>query len=305
MICNFVEAPVEFIRPLENLTITEGQPLRLSCTLSKDNCHVLWIKDDQEIKVNEEEEDNRFVATNDARVYRLEVKESKMIDAGMYTIKVEDKQQSCQVVITEAPVDIVIPLSDKTCVEGTSEFSEFYVELNKPNINLVWKCDDESIDFTDTKYSKRNEQTKYTLIIRSIELSDEKNYSCQVSGSSSSRVKSSAQLTVEELPPEFVLTTTPLKDQECFEEENVEFECELSKSKWKKSGQTIICKWFRNTDREIRSTAKYSIERSGPMQKLIIHSAQFEDEAEYRCVIMDKVVTAKLIVKGKSNREII
>ncbi len=297
-IIEFVEAPVEFVRSLENLTVTEGQPLKLSCTLSKENCQVIWLKDDQEIKI-EEEEENRFISTNDGRVYRLEVKESKMIDAGIYTIKVEDKHQSCQVVITEAPIDIVIPLNDKTCIEGTTEFSEFYVELNKPNINLIWKCDDEPIDFNDTKYSKKNEKTKYTLIIRNIELSDEKIYSCQVSGSTSSRVKSSAQLIVDELPPEFVLTTISLKDQECFEEENVEFECELSKSKWKKTGQTIICKWFRNIDRELRSTAKYSIERSGPMQKLIIHNAQFEDEAEYRCVIMDKFVAAKLIVKGK------
>ncbi|CAF4058083.1 unnamed protein product, partial [Rotaria sordida] len=290
------EAPVEFIRSLEDLTVTEGQPLKLSCTLSKDNCQVIWLKDDEEIKTGGEEEESRFIATNDGRFYRLEIKESKMSDAGNYTIKVEDKQQSCQVVVTEAPIDIIIPLSDKNCIEGTPEFSEFYVELNKPNINLVWKCDDEPIDFNNSKYSTLNEKTKYTLIIRNIELSDEKTYSCQVSSGTSSRVRSSAQLTVDELPPEFVLTT-PLQDRECFEDENVEFECELNKSKWKKTGQTIICKWFRNVDRELRSTVKYSIERSGPIQKLIIHNAQFEDEAEYRCVIMDKFVSAKLTVK--------
>lgn len=61
-----------------------------------------------------------------------------------------------------------------------------------------------------------------------------------------------------------------------------------------------MCKWFRNGDREVRTTAKYSMERSGPMQKLIIHNAQFEDEAEYRCVILDNFVSAKLVVKGKS-----
>ncbi|CAF4379329.1 unnamed protein product, partial [Adineta steineri] len=190
-----------------------------------------------------------------------------------------------------------IPSSDKTCVEGTTEFSEFYVELNKPNINLIWKCDDEPIDFTNSKYSKLNEKTKYTLVIHNVELSDEKMYSCQVSGGTSSRVKSQAHLTIDELPPEFVLTTTPLQDRECFEEEDVEFECELSKSKWKKTGQTIICKWFRNGDRELRSTAKYSIDRSGPIQKLIIHNAQFEDDGEYSCVIMDKTINAKLTVK--------
>lgn len=97
---NFVEAPVEFIRPLEDLTITEGQPLRLSCTLSKDNCQVTWLKGDEEINVNPEDENIRYKASQDGRVYRLEVKESKMEDTGMYTIKVEDKQLSCQVVIT-------------------------------------------------------------------------------------------------------------------------------------------------------------------------------------------------------------
>lgn len=205
-------------------------------------------------------------------------------------------------IFLEAPVEIIIPLSDKTTIEGTSEFSEFFFELNKPKINLIWKCDDEPIDFTNPKYSTKNEGTKYTLIIRQIELSDEKSYSCQVS-SSSSRLRSSAQLTVDELPPEFILTTTPLKDQECFEEGDVEFECELSKSKWKKTGQPIICKWFRNADRELRSTAKYSIERSGPMQKLIIRGAQFDDEGEYRCSIADQLVSAKLTVNGKKSED--
>lgn len=79
--------------------MTEGQPLRLSCTLSKDNCHVIWLKDNEEISLDENEE-NRFVAIHDGRVYRLEVKESKLIDAGNYTIKVEDKEKSCDVLIT-------------------------------------------------------------------------------------------------------------------------------------------------------------------------------------------------------------
>ena len=206
--------------------------------------------------------------------------------------------------IAEAPIEIVIPLSDKTCSEGTAEFTEFYVELNKPKVNLIWKCDDESIDFTNPKYSARDEKSKYTLVIRNIELSDEKTYSCQVGSGASSRVKSSAQLTVDESPPEFVLTATPLKDRECFEEEDVEFECELNKSKWRKTGQPIICKWFRNTDRELRSTAKYSIERSGPMQKLIIHNAQFEDEVEYRCAILDNFVSAKLTVNGQLSADL-
>ena len=73
--------------------------MKLSCTLSKENCQVIWLKDNEEIQFNENEE-NRFLTTNDGRVYRLEIKESKMIDAGMYTIKVEDKQQSCQVTVT-------------------------------------------------------------------------------------------------------------------------------------------------------------------------------------------------------------
>lgn len=96
----FLEAPVEFIRPLENLTVVEDQPLRLSCTLSKVNCQVTWLKDNEEIKVGEDEEGSRYAISNDARFYRLEIKESKLTDAGTYTIKVEDKQLSCEVAVT-------------------------------------------------------------------------------------------------------------------------------------------------------------------------------------------------------------
>ena len=116
--CRFVEAPVEFVRSLDNVTVTEGQPLKLSCTLSKENCQVTWLKDDEEIKVGgdeEEEGESRFVASNDGRSYRLEVKESKMTDAGAYTIKVEDKQQSCQVVVIGTQNHFPIPFFSIDC----------------------------------------------------------------------------------------------------------------------------------------------------------------------------------------------
>jgi hypothetical protein len=60
---------------------------------------VTWLKDDQELDLSEGAE-NRLVASNDGRIYRLEAKESQMNDAGTYTIQVEDKKQSCQVMIT-------------------------------------------------------------------------------------------------------------------------------------------------------------------------------------------------------------
>lgn len=116
--------------------MTEGQALKLSCTLSKENCQVTWLKDDQEIAVGDGEEASHFVATNDGRSYRLEVKESKMSDAGAYTIKVEDKQQSCQVVIT-GKIEVFILLH--VC----SQFSPLQKHQSTSSfpwaIRLVWK----------------------------------------------------------------------------------------------------------------------------------------------------------------------
>ncbi|CAF0907895.1 unnamed protein product, partial [Didymodactylos carnosus] len=285
-----VKIKVEFVRSLEGVTVTEGQPMKLSCTLSKENCDVKWYRDDDEepIQVGGEEE-SRYSITNDGRIYRLEIKESKMDDAGKYTIKVEDKSQSCQAVVTEAPIDVVIPLRDQKCLENTKEF-EFYVELNKPNVtNVVWKCDEEPI-FNDEKYSITSKGTKYSLTIKNVSLEDEKMYSVQVGGT---KAKSQADLTVEELEPDFVGTLT---DVECFEDADGVFECELTKSKWKKTGLPIICRWYRNVEREVRPTVKYSIERSGPLHKLIVHRAAYEDDAEYRCVIGEKFISAKLTV---------
>ena len=53
--------------------------MKLSCTLSKENCQVILLKDDEE-KILTEDENNRYQTTNDARIYRLEIKESKMIE---------------------------------------------------------------------------------------------------------------------------------------------------------------------------------------------------------------------------------
>lgn len=73
--------------------------MRLACTLSKDNCHVTWFKDNEEITLNEDE-NNRYIGSQDGRVYRLEIKQTKMSDAGNYALKVEDKEMNCQVIVT-------------------------------------------------------------------------------------------------------------------------------------------------------------------------------------------------------------
>lgn len=98
-----------------------------------------------------------------------------------------------------------------------------------------------------------------------------------------------------ELPPKFV---KPLTDKHGVENECTDFECELSKAKWKKTGQDIVIKWFKG-ERELRDTIKYSIKRDDVKHSLTIRDLAFEDVSEYTAMVSDEKTSAKLIIDGK------
>lgn len=97
------------------------------------------------------------------------------------------------------------------------------------------------------------------------------------------------------MPVKFI---RPIVDLTGVEDQNATFECEISKAKWKKTGNDVIVKWFKG-ERELRETSKYSFKRDGVNQSLIVKELGFEDIAEYSAVVQCEKTTAKLNIKGK------
>lgn len=103
--------------------------------------------------------------------------------------------------------------------------------------------------------------------------------------------------------PVFFLSETPvyfiqkLRDMEGIEENEVTFECEISKSKWKKTGTDVDIKWMKG-ERELRDGIKYSIRKDGCKHSLKLKDLAFEDESNYSAVVLKESTSGRLKILG-------
>lgn len=160
-----------------------------------------------------------------------------------------------------------------------------------PSDEIRWTYNGRRIDVDDLKkYSMDTDGKKCKLTIKNIRLEDEGTYAVEVNGS-----RSSASLTVNELPVKFI---KPLIDLTGIEDQTITFECEISKAKWKKTGNDIIVKWCKG-ERELRETSKYTIKRDGVKHSLTLHDLAFEDIADYTASVQSEKSAGKLDIQGK------
>lgn len=96
------------------------------------------------------------------------------------------------------------------------------------------------------------------------------------------------------MPVKFI---KPLTDVFGSENETATFECEISKSKWKKTGADVIVKWYKG-ERELRETAKYSIRRNEATHSLFVKDLILEDIADYHAVVLAEKTSARLNIEG-------
>lgn len=89
----------------------------------------------------------------------------------------------------------------------------------------------------------------------------------------------------------------PLVDISGTENESATFECEISKARWKKTGNEVIVKWFKG-ERELRETSKYSIKRNEAIHSLTVKELLIEDIAEYSAMVLTEKTSAKLNIEG-------
>ena len=85
--------------------------------------------------------------------------------------------------------------------------------------------------------------------------------------------------------------TKPLEPKTCEVDDEVTFECELSKP-------NEVVKWFKN-GKPIKTNANYKAKVDGNTYKLTIAKANLDDTAEYSLKVDDATTKAPLTVTGK------
>ncbi len=89
----FVETPVQITKDLNKQVVSEGQPAKISCKLSKPGQVVTWYKNGN--KLSEKD----YHQTSDGPEYVLSIAECKLDDSAKYTVKVGDKESSAQLTV--------------------------------------------------------------------------------------------------------------------------------------------------------------------------------------------------------------
>ena len=85
---------MEILKPLKDVTVTEGQPFTLECELSKPDVPVRWLKDGELLAAS-----GRCKLIVDGCIHRLEMPQSAVDDEADYTIEVRDKSSKCMVLV--------------------------------------------------------------------------------------------------------------------------------------------------------------------------------------------------------------
>ncbi|KAK3082923.1 hypothetical protein FSP39_009100 [Pinctada imbricata] len=166
------ELPLDLIKPLENTTITEKQPVTLECELSKPNQKVVWKKDSKELRLRD---DMTFIV--DKGHHKLVINNAELDDEGEYSVEVDGISTTAKLTVKETPLQFIRPLQDTQVMERSKVILE--CEVSKPDQSAVWYLDDEVISGSD-RIELGVYNTIHQLIIDTAKLNDEGRYTIQV-----------------------------------------------------------------------------------------------------------------------------
>jgi hypothetical protein len=99
------EAPVQFIIPLEEATVPEGQSVTFTCETTEELAPAKWYKDGKEIVPSD-----HMKIESKGKVHKLIIPKADIDDRAEYTVKIKDK-------VSKAPL----------FVEGNDMTSQLYV----------------------------------------------------------------------------------------------------------------------------------------------------------------------------------
>ncbi|TKR95914.1 hypothetical protein L596_010016 [Steinernema carpocapsae] len=266
-----VEVPIEFLKPLKDVEVKEGEQATFEVETNTKVRKVTWYRNGQEIKT-----DSRVVTRSEETKYKLLIKSSLKEDAGTYKIVLCN---SCGEVDSEAKLTvkkakgdepkILKGLEDQVVAKGADLI--FEVKVQGEDLELKWFKDGSPVS-ADAKIEKIDEQT-YRLTIPTADLKDAGQYSVDASNDAG-KAKSSASGEVDEVPE----IVKELEDAEISQDDDQLFRVEVSapvrQVKWYKNGQEV--KPLGNVAQKQVNPKKY---------ELTISKAQMDNAGTFKVVL--------------------
>uniref|UniRef100_A0A8C6V4P7 Obscurin-like protein 1 n=1 Tax=Naja naja TaxID=35670 RepID=A0A8C6V4P7_NAJNA len=207
------EPPISIIiSDLHNLTVLEGDDATFKVVVCPDDVRLNWQLNGQDV-VNSE----RLAITKHGLCHTLTIRQCRLSDTGMVTVRAEGLSSSGRLSVQEAQVLFVQTLHDLVAEEGQDVHLE--VELSVESAEVQWMKQGILLQ-QNPRYSMEVQGPKRALTIHHIELADRGTYRCE-----SLHDRTQARLSVE---PRKVTVKKPLLDVDTLEKETVTFELELS-----------------------------------------------------------------------------
>ncbi|CAB1314267.1 unnamed protein product [Coregonus sp. 'balchen'] len=271
------EVPPYFEEELQAVEAEEGGTAFLTCELSKPAVPVQWRKGRLPLRPN-----RKYQMKQDGCVFQLHILELKKEDGGSYTFQAGGIETTAsvsvkvKVLIEKKPRDTVI-------MEGeTATLSCSTSDLVTP---VTWKRNRMPL-LNGAKYEMRKEGKLNLLLIHETEPGDSGIYSCDTGD-----MQSSANLTVNEVPPYFEVE---LQAVEAEEGGTAFLACELSKP-------AVPVQW-RKGRLPLRPNRKYQMKQDGCVFQLHILELKKEDSGSYTCQAGGIETTASVAVKPFSDK---
>lgn len=260
------ERPIEIAKQLVDTNGFEKGTITFECVFTKPVERIQWLKNGQALP-----DEPRFLRKGEPnqRYFQLEIHDLTLDDTAEYSCVFDQSTQSkATLTVNELPIDFEKPLSNQSLTEYDTLTLECTV--TKANKKVKWFFDSQEIQADDRCRFETDEKV-HRLIISNMSPNDEGNYDVVTE----SDRKSSAFVSVKEIPVEFVRPLTDVDIQERAVE--LVLECELNKS--------VHVEWFRFSTEITAFTDEQRIflEHNDLVHRLIIKNIQMDDQGTYTC----------------------
>uniref|UniRef100_A0A8C4SUB9 Obscurin-like protein 1 n=1 Tax=Erpetoichthys calabaricus TaxID=27687 RepID=A0A8C4SUB9_ERPCA len=269
-----VEGGHHLYRDLEAVIGEEHGEATLEVEVSLESGEVQWMRQGVVIQSSP-----KFTLNASGKKRSLTVHNLSISDRGTYRCETLHDRTQGKLMVERKKISILKGLTDTETFER--ETATFEVELSHVDVEGVWQKDGIRVKpHNNWRVSTNGKVHSLTLSNLTIEDSGTVAFSGE-------NIKTSARLTVKELPVHFV---KPLRDKTALEKHRVILECTVSNPR-------SCVRWYRG-DNLILPSDHYEICSEGCYRKLVIHQVTSMDEGTYSVQAGEHQCSARLMVEG-------
>ncbi|XP_069588927.1 obscurin-like protein 1 [Ranitomeya imitator] len=261
--------PVKFVNTSEDMELScvNGDPVVLSCEVSRENAHVRWYRDGVTV-----EECENVRLESDGRIRRLVIRSAQAQDSGEYVCDARDDAVFYSVLVTEPPTKIVFPEVRSQEIEYiVGERVELALEVSRSGGAVRWFKDGLEVD-EDENLQVISEETRRCLILSRANVDDSGEYICDTDSDSIT-----FDVKISEPPAKFVSAGCSPPVLHVTEGDPLSIQCELSRT-------PDVIRWFRNGTK-VAPDGNLTMDDEGEKCTLSLLCAQPEHAGQYECSV--------------------